>query len=74
LIDRAFTGTGDLTTAVFLAHWLRGESLNDVLGATASAVFSVLAVTADLGRYELALVQAQDDILNPRHTFTAIPA
>jgi len=72
LIDRAFTGTGDLTTAVFLAHWLRGESLQDVLSATASVVFSVLDVTAELGRYELALVQAQDDIVAPRHTFQAV--
>jgi len=72
LIDRAFTGTGDLTTAVFLAHWLAGEPLAQVLGATASAVYSVLAVTAELGRYELALVQAQDDLVAPRHTFEAV--
>jgi len=72
LIDRAFTGTGDVTTAVFLAHFLRGESLPDVLSATASVVYSVLHVTAELGRYELALVQAQDDIIAPRHTFQAV--
>ena len=73
LIDRSFTGTGDLTTAVFLAHWLRGEPLQDVLSATASVVYSVLDVTNQLGRYELALVQAQDDIVTPRHTFQAVP-
>jgi len=73
LIDRAFTGTGDLTTAVFLAHWLAKEPLADVLSATASAVYSVLDVTAQLGRYELALVQAQDDIVAPRHRFVAEP-
>jgi len=72
LIDRSFTGTGDLTTAVFLAHWLRGEPLQDVLSATASVVYSVLDVTNQLGRYELALVQAQDDIVTPRHTFQAV--
>ena len=74
LIDRAFTGTGDVTTAVFLAHWLRGEKLDDVLSATASVVYSVLDVTNQLGRYELALVQAQDDIIRPRHTFKAVAA
>jgi len=73
LIDRAFTGTGDLTTAVFLAHWLAKEPLIDILSATASVVFSVLEVTAELDRYELALVQAQDDIINPRQTFQAAP-
>jgi len=72
LIDRAFTGTGDLTTAVFLAHWLRGETLGEVLSATASVVYSVLDVTNQLGRYELALVQAQDDIIAPRQTFEAV--
>jgi len=72
LIDRSFTGTGDLTTAVFLAHWLRGEALDEVLSATASVVFSVLDVTNQLGRYELALVQAQDDIVTPRHMFQAV--
>ncbi|MGI5952593.1 MAG: pyridoxal kinase, partial [Brooklawnia sp.] len=72
LIDRMFTGSGDLTTAIFLSNLLSsGGDLGHSLSMTASSVFSVLQTTHDLGRDELALVQAQDDIVAPRHRFEA---
>lgn len=64
LLDARFDGSGDLTTAVFLAHLLAGEDLAAALGATAGSVYAVLAETVRLGRQELALVQAQDRLVN----------
>jgi pyridoxine kinase len=71
LIDRTFTGSGDLTTAVLLANVLQGADLGTALSNTASAVYGVLARTDELGRSELALVQAQDEIIAPRRRFEA---
>ena len=71
-LNRIFTGSGDVTTAMFLAHLLGSGDLEEALSATASIVFSILDKTLELGRSELALVQAQDDIVNPSHTFKAI--
>ncbi|MDO5065649.1 MAG: pyridoxal kinase PdxY, partial [Propionibacteriaceae bacterium] len=48
-LDRDFVGTGDLTAALFLAHWLETADLERSLAATASAVYSVLEQTHILG-------------------------
>ncbi|GAA1393440.1 pyridoxal kinase [Luteococcus peritonei] len=71
LIEGYFTGTGDLTAAMFLAGLLRGESAAQAMAQTASVVYSVLRATADLGRSELALVEAQQELVTPSHRFSA---
>ncbi len=71
VLDRKFTGSGDLTTAMFLAHLLETGSLESALGATASIVYSVLEATTAAGHPELRLVQAQQDLVTPRHRFEA---
>ena len=68
-LPRTFTGAGDLTAAVFLAHRLRGADLPTALAETAAAVFGVLRVTVDVGESELALVQAQDELVRPTQRF-----
>lgn len=68
-LDRTFTGSGDLTAAVFLAHYLRTESVAEALGQTADVVYSVLKLTADSGSLELQLVAAQDEIVTPTYHF-----
>ncbi len=62
-------GCGDVTAALFLAHLLRGEPLAGALALTASAIFAIIAETARLGRYELALVAAQDELIAPTRRF-----
>ncbi len=62
-------GCGDVTAALFLARLLRGESLPDALANTAAAIFAVIETTARLGRYELALVAAQDELAAPSRRF-----
>ncbi|MFV0429051.1 MAG: pyridoxal kinase PdxY [Arachnia sp.] len=73
LLDRTFTGSGDLTTAMFLANWLGSRSLVEALSATASIVYSVLEATATSGDLELRLVAAQTDLVEPRFRFEAQP-
>ncbi len=68
-LDRTFTGSGDLTAAMFLAHWLRTHSAAEAVGATADIVYSVLKQTADSGLSELQLVAAQDEIVTPTYHF-----
>ncbi|MBB1509228.1 MULTISPECIES: pyridoxal kinase PdxY [unclassified Tessaracoccus] len=71
VIDRTFTGSGDLTTAVFLAKWLKTQDSGDALGQTASVVYSVLEATAAADHAELRLVAAQNDLVDPRFVFMA---
>jgi pyridoxine kinase len=62
-------GCGDVTAALFLARLLRGASLGEALALTAASIFAVIETTARLGRYELALVAAQDELAAPTHRF-----
>ena len=62
-------GCGDVTAALFLAHLLRGAGLAEALALTAAAIFAVIETTARLGRYELALVAAQDELVSPTRHF-----
>jgi pyridoxine kinase len=68
-LEQTFTGSGDLTAALFLAHYLDGEDPATAMGRTADAVYSVLEVTARAGSAELMLVGAQDQLVNPDHHF-----
>ena len=69
-LGQTFTGAGDLTAAVFLAHLLRTDDPPAALASTAAAVFGVLRVTVESGRSELALVQAQEELVRPSQTFS----
>lgn len=69
LLERNFTGSGDLTAALFLAHYLATGDPGAALGATADAVYSLLRATADAGSSELLLAPAQDQLVSPDHHF-----
>jgi pyridoxine kinase len=62
-------GCGDVTAALFLARLLRGETLPEALANVAAAIFAVIETTARLGRDELALVAAQDELAVPSRRF-----
>jgi len=64
-------GCGDVTAALFLAHLLRGEPLPDALSATASAMFALIDGTVARSRYELALIEMQDELIWPSRRFEA---
>ncbi len=71
LLHRSFVGSGDVTTAMFLTRWLESRDLRHALSATASSVYSVLELTTGSGKEELQLVAAQQDFVEPRHSFEA---
>jgi pyridoxine kinase len=64
-------GVGDLTSAVFVARTLLGDSLPAAFEHTLAAVNAVVKTTWQAGRYELELVAAQNEIAQPREWFDA---
>jgi pyridoxine kinase len=57
--------------ALFFAHYLRDGKIDRALSLAASAVFGVLARTAEGGAREMQLVAAQDEIVRPTRLFEA---
>ena len=66
-------GAGDAITALFFVHFLRTGSAAEALSLATSAVFGVLARTAEAGSREILLVEAQDEIVSPSLLFHAQP-
>ncbi len=66
-----FSGSGDITSAAFLATYLELGSAPQALAKTASTVYAVLEITAESGHRELRLVKAQDALVNPPRRFEA---
>jgi pyridoxine kinase len=60
-----------VTTALFLGNLLNGADLADALARTAASVFAVIETTVGLGRYELALVAAREELARPSRHFAA---
>ena len=65
-------GVGDLTSAVFLARTLLGDSVREAFEHTLAAVNAVVKTTYEAGRYELEIVAAQDEIAHPTERFPAL--
>jgi len=66
-------GGGDTLAALLLAHLLRGEAAPEALSLAVSSLWGVLERTRSLGRRELALVAAQDEIALPSRLFPPLP-
>ncbi|MEG1040978.1 MAG: pyridoxal kinase PdxY [Pseudomonas sp.] len=64
-------GVGDLTSGLFLARLLLGDSCLAAFEFAAAAVHEVLLETQACASYELELVRAQDRIVHPRVRFEA---
>ncbi|EKT57416.1 pyridoxal kinase PdxY [Providencia sneebia] len=64
-------GVGDLTSGLMLVNLLKGESLPKALEHVASAVYEVMLKTKEMGEYELQLVAAQEQMVEPKHKFNA---
>jgi pyridoxine kinase len=71
-LSAEMNGCGDVTAALFLARLVRGEPLPDALSATASAMFALIDGTVSRGRYELALIELQDELVSPSRIFPAV--
>ena len=64
-------GSGDVTAALFTAHYVETGSAQTALERTASSVYDLLQATLDSGERELQLVEAQEYYAHPRMQFTA---
>jgi pyridoxine kinase len=64
-------GAGDMTAALFFAHWHTSGSTEVALELTTAAVFAVLEATAERGAREIQLIAAQESIANPNRRFRA---
>jgi len=64
-------GSGDVTAALFAAHYGETRDAKLALERTASSVFDLIELTYRSGQRELQLVEAQEFYANPRLQFTA---
>lgn len=69
LLPMKANGSGDVTAALFTAHYLRTRDAADALARTASSVFDLLELTHHSGKRELQLIEAQEFYANPRMQF-----
>lgn len=65
-------GAGDLIAALFLAHYLRTRSAAEALSSAAASAFGVLKRTSADPR-EMALIEAQDELVDPTERFCVEP-
>lgn len=64
-------GAGDAIAAMFFVHYLRTGKIAEALSRAASAIFGVLAKTAEAEAREIQIVTAQSEIVNPSRIFEA---
>jgi len=69
LLPMKANGSGDVTAALFTAHYTRTGNAADALARTASSVFDLLEATHRSGERELQLVESQEAYANPRMQF-----
>jgi len=62
-------GSGDVTAALFTAHYRATGNAADALAKTVSSVYDLLQLTYDSGQRELQLVEAQEFYAHPREQF-----
>jgi pyridoxine kinase len=64
-------GSGDVTAALFTAHYVATGNASVALERTASSVFDLIDMTYRSGERELRLIQAQEFYATPRMQFSA---
>jgi pyridoxine kinase len=64
-------GSGDVTAALFSAHYRATGDAAVALERTASSVFDLIELTYRSGERELQLIQAQEFYAHPRLQFSA---
>lgn len=64
-------GSGDVTAALFTAHYLKTGDAKEATERTSSSVYDLLSLTLDSKAHELRLVEAQEFYAHPRMQFSA---
>lgn len=68
-IPLTVSGSGDVTAALFTAHYRASSDAADALARTTSSVFDLLALTEERGSRELLLIEAQEAYAHPELQF-----
>ena len=69
LLPMKANGSGDVTAALFTAHYVESQDAATALARTASSVFDLLENTWRSGERELQLVESQEAYAHPRLQF-----
>ena len=69
LLPITVNGAGDMTAALFLAHYLKSGDAATALSRVAASVFAVMEATVAAGAREIQIVAAQDAIAHPPERF-----
>jgi len=69
LLPMKANGSGDVTAALFTAHYRDTGSAAEALARTTSSVFDLLRTTHESGERELQLVESQEFYAHPRMQF-----
>ncbi|MDF2554894.1 MAG: pyridoxal kinase [Microbacterium sp.] len=69
LLPMKANGSGDVTAALFTAHYRASGDAADALARTTSSVYDLLAATHESGQRELQLVESQEYYAHPRMQF-----
>jgi len=69
LLPMKANGSGDVTAALFTAHYRSTGDAGVALARTASSVFDLLQRTLDSGERELQLIESQEAYADPRMQF-----
>jgi len=69
LLPMKANGSGDVTAALFTAHYVETRDAGVALARTASSVFDLLENTLNSGERELRLVESQESYAHPRMQF-----
>ncbi len=72
-LNAEVNGAGDMIAALFLFHVLRDNDPVLAMALSASAVWGVIRRTIESGQRELALVAAQDELVQPTTLFRPEP-
>lgn len=64
-------GVGDMTSGLFLANLLQGKSPVEAFELVTASVYAVILETLKCDEYELQIVAAQEEIVNPTQRFQA---
>jgi len=62
-------GAGDAIAALFFGHLLGMGSASEAMARAVSSIFGVLSRTLEAGSREILLVEAQEELVAPRHVF-----
>jgi len=70
LLPLKANGSGDVTAALFTAHYLDTKDASEALARTTSSVWDLLRTTHESGERELQLVESQEYYAHPRMQFS----